>query len=116
MTTTPATSTSLLESLQHLNAEPLRRLLLTRQKLGLYWESDAIARDAALNAKDDTKDAARKARHFPASYGKVLFLTPDGNQRMRWVNDDGSLGEVLDFEDLQSALGHLVATRPQAIC
>ena len=27
-----------------------------------------------------------------------------------------SLGEVLDFEDLQSALGHLVATRPQAIC
>ncbi len=43
MTTTPATSTSLLESLQHLNAEPLRRLLLTRQKLGLHWESDAIA-------------------------------------------------------------------------
>ena len=122
MTTTHATSastsTSPLESLQHLNAEQLRRLLveqLTRQKLGLYWESDAIARDAALNAKDDTKDAARKARHFPASYGKVLFLTPDGNQRMRWVNDDGSLGEVLDFEDLQSALGHLVATRPEGV-
>ena len=69
-----------------------------------------------LETKDDTKDAARKARHFPASYGKVLFLTPDGNQRMRWVNDDGSLGEVLDFEDLQSsALGHLVATRPVSI-
>lgn len=69
-----------------------------------------------LETKDDTKDAARKARHFPASYGKVLFLTPDGNQRMRWVNDDGSLGEVLDFEDLQSSvLGHLAATRPQAI-
>ncbi|MGB4926789.1 MAG: DEAD/DEAH box helicase family protein [Giesbergeria sp.] len=64
-----------------------------------------------LETKDDTKDAARKAKHSPASYGKVLFLTPDGN-RMRWVNDDGSLGEVLDFDDLQSALGQLVATRP----
>ncbi len=64
-----------------------------------------------LETKDDTKDAARKAKHSPASYGKVLFLTPDGN-RMRWVNDDGSLGGILDFDDLQSALGQLVATRP----
>ena len=64
-----------------------------------------------LETKDDTKDAARKAKHSPAGYGKVLFLTPDGD-RMRWVNDDGSLGEVLDFDDLQSALGQLVATRP----
>lgn len=49
--TTP--STSLLESLKHLNAQQLRRLLvehLTQQKVGLYWESSAIARDAALNA------------------------------------------------------------------
>ncbi len=46
MTTTPATSTSLLESLQHLNAELLRRMLveqLTLHKLGLYRKSDAIA-------------------------------------------------------------------------
>ena len=43
----------LLKSLEHLSAPQLRRLLteqLTRQKLGLYWESSAIARDAALNA------------------------------------------------------------------
>ena len=66
-----------------------------------------------LETKDDTKDAARKAKHSPAGYGKVLFLTPDGD-RMRWVNDDGSLGDVLDFEDLQAALGKLVATRPEA--
>jgi adenine-specific DNA-methyltransferase len=46
-------TTSLLAELQNLNAPQLRRLLvehLTKQKLGLYWESNAIARDAALNA------------------------------------------------------------------
>lgn len=64
-----------------------------------------------LETKDDTKDAARKSKHSPSIYGKVLFLTPDGD-RMRWVNDDGSLGAVLDFNDMQSALGRLAATRP----
>lgn len=44
---------NLLQELQNLNAQQLRRLLvehLTKQKLGLYWESSAIERDAALNA------------------------------------------------------------------
>ena len=44
---------NLLEQLEHLNEQQLRRLLvehLTRQKLGLYWEASAIERDAALNA------------------------------------------------------------------
>jgi type III restriction enzyme len=67
-----------------------------------------------LETKNDTKDASRKSQHFPAIYGKVLFLTPDGN-RMRWVNDNGSLGEVLDFNDMQSALGRLAATRPVVV-
>ena len=47
------TPDKLLQSLEHLNAPQLRRLLteqLTKQKLGLYWESSAIERDAALNA------------------------------------------------------------------
>ena len=64
-----------------------------------------------LETKDDTKDASGKSKHSPASYGKVLFLTPDGN-RMRWVNDDGSMGAVVDFDDMQSALEMLAATRP----
>jgi adenine-specific DNA-methyltransferase len=42
---------NLLQELQKYNAPQLRRLLaehLTKQKLGLYWESSAIERDAAL--------------------------------------------------------------------
>ena len=43
----------LLAQLGDLNEHQLRRLLvehLTKQKLGLYWESNAIERDDALNA------------------------------------------------------------------
>ncbi|MGX7005665.1 site-specific DNA-methyltransferase [Caballeronia sp. KNU42] len=44
---------SLLSQLDSLNEQQLRRLLvehLTKQKLGLYWEANAIERDKALNA------------------------------------------------------------------
>ena len=44
---------NLLAQLDHLNEQQLRRLLvehLTKQKLGLYWEANAIERDDALNA------------------------------------------------------------------
>lgn len=47
------TTDNLLAQLDHLNEQQLRRLLvehLTRQKLGLYWEANAIERDQALNA------------------------------------------------------------------
>lgn len=47
------TSQDLQQNLDHLNAAQLRRLLteqLTRQKLGLYWKSNPVERDAALNA------------------------------------------------------------------
>lgn len=64
-----------------------------------------------LETKDDTKDAARKSRHWPAHFGKVLFLTPDG-KRMKWVNGDGSLGEELDFEHMQGLIDQLAASRP----
>lgn len=45
-------SGGLLAQLEHLDATQLRRLLveqLTKQKLGLTWEANAIERDAALN-------------------------------------------------------------------
>ena len=82
MTTTPATSTSLLESLQHLDAEQLRRLLveqLTRQKLGLYWESDAIARDAALNANVVLPRRVPSASHAPDGTAQHRNLIIEGD-------------------------------------
>lgn len=72
--TTP--SISLLESLEQLNAEQLRRLLveqLTQQKLGLYWESDAIARDAALNADIVLPRLVSSASHTPAGTAHHLW-------------------------------------------
>lgn len=50
---TNANAQSLMARLEALGAPELRRLLvehLTKRKLGLNWESDAIARDVALNA------------------------------------------------------------------
>ena len=45
---------TLLESLEQMSATELRRVLaehLTQQKLGLYWERNAIEHDKALNAR-----------------------------------------------------------------
>jgi hypothetical protein len=52
-----------------------------------------------VETKHDTKDAKRKATHQSKTYSKVLFLTKDA-QRFKIVGDDGSLGEVVDFDDL----------------
>ena len=64
-----------------------------------------------LETKESTKDAARKAQHFPSAYGKVLFLTPDGN-RLRWINDDGSLGDVVKLTELRTIQDKLKDSRP----
>lgn len=52
-----------------------------------------------VDPKHDTKDASRKSKHISRFYGKVLFLTQD-NDRYKIVNDDGSLGAVVDYDDL----------------
>ena len=52
-----------------------------------------------VETKHDLKDASRKGKHQSKAYGKVLFLTKDA-QRFKIVEDNGSLGEVVDFDDL----------------
>ncbi len=55
-----------------------------------------------IETKENTKDAARKARRIPKIYGKVLFVTKDSDQ-LRIVNDDGSLGARFDWSELAPA-------------
>ena len=52
-----------------------------------------------VETKHDVKDANRKSKHQSKTYGKVLFLTKDA-ERFKIVEDDGKLGEVVDFDDL----------------
>jgi type III restriction enzyme len=66
-----------------------------------------------IETKHDTKDAARKARHVPRFYGHVLFLTKDQDV-VRWVKEDGSVGEAVDLDDLSSMQNWLRSTRPRA--
>jgi superfamily II DNA or RNA helicase len=64
-----------------------------------------------IETKDNTKDAARKARHTPKHYGSVLFITQDG-QRIKVINPDGSLGAMVDTDDLATLQDCLRQTRP----
>ena len=58
-----------------------RPLLLSRFRgLCVSHEAGEAPMQRLLETKESTKDAARKSQHFPAAYGKVLFLTPDGNR------------------------------------
>ena len=50
---------------------------------------------------------------MPIAYGRVLFLTPDGS-RLRWVNDDGSLGDTVKLPDMQGVHQRLAQTAPAA--
>lgn len=65
-----------------------------------------------IETKESTKDASRKARRVPKVYGKVLFVTKD-QDRLRIVNDDGSLGETFDWDDLKPAWQWLAETAGQ---
>lgn len=63
-----------------------------------------------VETKESTKDAARKARRIPKIYGKVMFVTKDSD-RLRIVNDDGSLGASFDWSDLNPAWDWMSASR-----
>lgn len=64
-----------------------------------------------IEIKENVKDAARKAKHVPHFYGKVLFLTKD-QKRLKWIREDGSLGDDVDLDDLGEIREWLRRTRP----
>ena len=64
-----------------------------------------------IETKENVKDAARKSRHVPNFFGRVLFLTKD-QERLRWVREDGSLGNDVDLDDLGELRDWLRTTRP----
>ena len=114
----------LLQSLENLSAAQLRRLLtehLTKQKLGLYWESSAIERDAALNAnivlprlveknshrldevtgpgtpnliiEGDNFDSLRLLKSTHAGKIRVIYIDPPYNTGNKdWVYNDRYVG------------------------
>jgi adenine-specific DNA-methyltransferase len=115
----------LLQSLENLTAPQLRRLLtehLTKQKLGLYWESSAIERDAALNAnivlprlveayshglkelagpgtpnlviEGDNFDSLRLLKSTHAGKIRVIYIDPPYNTGNKdWVYNDRYVGQ-----------------------
>jgi hypothetical protein len=64
-----------------------------------------------IETKENLKDAARKAQRVPKTYGKVVFLTKD-QTRLRVVNDDGSLGLTVDWDDLSPMREWLRGSKP----
>ena len=115
-------TSALLQQLDTLSAPELRRLLaehLTRQKLGLYWERDAIAHDQALNAdvvlprvvpqyghapegctahrnliiEGDNFDSLRLLRSTHAGKVRVSYIDPPYNTGNKdWVYNDKFVG------------------------
>lgn len=82
---------SLLANLDQLNAQQLRRLLvehLTEKKLGLYWESNAIERDAALNANIVLPRLQAENSHWPAPQlaAEHLIIEGDNYDALRLLN------------------------------
>lgn len=123
---TPKHFSSLLGQLDGLNEQQLRRLLvehLTKQKLGLYWEANAIERDEALNAnvvlprvvpelghrpgdmatdalhrnfviEGDNYDSLRLLRATHSGRIRVIYIDPPYNTGKKdWVYNDSYVGE-----------------------
>ena len=64
-----------------------------------------------VETKGNVKDAARKFKHVPDGYGRVLFVTKD-QHRLRIVNVDGSLGETVEMDDLFAVRDWMRASKP----
>lgn len=110
------------QQFSHLNEVQLRRLLiehLTKQKLGLYWEHDAIQRDAKLNAdivlprlvaensvlseggssknlviEGDNFDSLRLLKATHSGKIRVIYIDPPYNTGNKdWVYNDNYVGK-----------------------
>ena len=116
------TKQTLLQSLDKMSATELRRMLaehLTKQKLGLYWERNAIEHDQALNAnivlprlvsewshtpdgctqhqnliiEGDNFDSLRLLRSTHAGRIRVIYIDPPYNTGNKdWVYNDSYVG------------------------
>lgn len=64
-----------------------------------------------IETKHDLKDVRRKAKHTPKEYGKVIFITKDADQHYL-LNEDGSLGEPLDFGNMEKLREAMQRTVP----
>lgn len=64
-----------------------------------------------IETKESIKDAVRKSKRASATYGPVMFLTKD-QSKWRWINADGSLGSVVDLDDLLNMREWLRQTVP----
>jgi len=64
-----------------------------------------------IETKESIKDAVRKSKRASALYGPVMFLTKD-QSKWRWINADGSLGNVVDLDDLLNMQEWLRQTVP----
>lgn len=122
MTMRKAVKQNLIDSLEQMSAPELRRLLtehLTRKKLGLYWERDAIEHDRVLNAdvvlprlvpewshtpegcsehrnliiEGDNFDSLRLLRSTHAGKVRVIYIDPPYNTGNKdWVYNDNYVG------------------------
>ena len=114
---------TLIQGLENLNEHELRRLLtlhLTRQKVGLYWERNAIEHDTALNGEavlprlvpelsltpdgctqhrnliieGDNFDSLRLLRNTHAGKIRVIYIDPPYNTGNKdWVYNDDYVGK-----------------------
>lgn len=64
-----------------------------------------------IETKESVKDAVRKAKRASAIYGPVMFLTKD-QSKWRWININGTLGSVVDMDDLLNMQEWLRQTVP----
>lgn len=64
-----------------------------------------------IETKESIKDAVRKAKRSSDVYGPVMFLTKD-QSKWRWINVNGTLGSVVDLDDLLNMQDWLRQTMP----